>query len=170
MVEEIHRADGQIEHPTVRYEKSDAKVGWIFIVLIVALFLGFIIEIAVWRFFFSYREYQAQVKRSPYPLAPEPSTALPREPRLEQIDRVAGNDNPNVRDRELGYLDVLNSFGPAQEKGFVHIPIDRAMQLLLEKKTLKNRTAPPADERRRSEGLIDAGEPNSGRLFKGESK
>ena len=44
------------------------------------------------------------------------------------------------------------------------------MQLLLDKKVLKSRPEPPVEDRRRSEGLIDAGEPNSGRLFKGDSK
>ena len=77
--------------------------------------------------------HQAAIKQSPYPLAPAPSHAPCRaEPRLEQIDRLAGVETPNVYEREAAKLQTLNSYGPTAEEGFVHIPIERAMQLMVE--------------------------------------
>jgi hypothetical protein len=56
----------------------------------------------------------------PYPLAPGPSTALPAEPRLEQIDRLEGVERPNVYKREEAKEGVLNRYGPTAEQGYIH--------------------------------------------------
>jgi hypothetical protein len=171
LADEIPPPNNGAVNPTVRYERSDVNARWVLIVLVGMLAIGVVIELAISGFFHGYRDYQDRTKQSQYPLSPSPSrTALPREPRLEQIDRLSGNDAAIDRDRDSRDREILDSYGPSSRDGFVHIPIGRAMQLLSEKKTLKSRPEPPADERKRSEGLIDAGEPNSGRLFKGESK
>jgi hypothetical protein len=165
MVEEIHQPDGGVEHPTVRYERSDASFRWIMVILLGALVFAVIVEFSILTFFHYYRDYEAEIKKSPHPLAPGPSTALPHEPRLEQIDRLAGVETPNVFEREAANLVILNSYGPTREEGFIHIPIDRAMQQLIEEKKLPARPEPPADQTKRSGGLIDAGASNSGRRF-----
>ena len=60
-------------------------------------------------------------------------------------------------------MELLHRYGRADEDGFVYIPIDRAMKMLAKK--LPARAA--QDERpSRANGLVDGGEPNSGRLFK----
>jgi hypothetical protein len=125
--------------------------------------------VGVYWFFVGVKDEQARVKKSPYPLAPGPSTALPREPRLEQIDRLAGVETPNVHERETSRLEVLQSYGPTSEEGFMHIPIEQAMKLLAASPQykLKARPEPSADQKRRSGGLVDAGESNSGRMFRG---
>ncbi len=161
------RPDGSLEHPEVRYEGSDANFRWIFTILLGAVAVGLVIMGVVWFFFYQFRDYQAQIKQSPFPLATGPSTAVPLPPRLEQIDRMAGVESPNVFERESAKLEVLDSYGATAEEGFIHIPIERAIQVLLENKTLKSRPEPPADQLRRSSGLLDAGEPNAGRLFNG---
>src|SRR5262249_47566928 len=123
MTEEIWHADGRIERPEVSFERSDADFGWIMLLLIASAILGAVIFAALLGFFFHYRAYQAAIKRSPFPLAPAPSQALPQEPRLEQVDRLAGVEKPNAYLRELGKEEILNSLGPTPETGYVRIPI-----------------------------------------------
>jgi hypothetical protein len=61
---------------------------------------------------------------------------------------------------------VLNSYGPTAEKGFVHIPIQQAIKATVGKLPVKRQTQGEAAKDR---GLIDAGESNSGRMFRGGS-
>ncbi len=170
MVEQIRHPDGRIEHPTSRYEPTDASFRAILFILLGALVFAVVVQAAVWWFFIHYRDYQAESKRSPYPLAPGPSTALPHEPRLEQVERLAGEKAVDAYEREAANLEVLRTTGPSADKGYVHIPIDRAMQLIVEKKMLPSRPEPSAEERRRGGGLVDSGASNSGRLFKEDAK
>ncbi len=78
---------------------------------------------------------------------------------------MAGIERPNVYERQASREEILNSYGPTTEEGFVHIPIERAMKMLENK--LPARAEPPADQTRRSDGLVDSGEPNSGGIFRG---
>jgi hypothetical protein len=167
MVEDNPQSNGQPQHPEVRYEHSDANFRAILFIILGTMALAVVIQMAVLAFFYDYRDSQADIKKSPYPLAPTPSTALPAEPRLEQVDRLAGVETPNVYERMESKEKILNSYGDTPEKGFVHIPIDKAMKLLENK--LPARPAPPAEQVEKSRGLVDAGESNSGRMFrKGE--
>ena len=102
------------------------------------------------------------------PAASQPSTALPAEPRLEQIDRQEGMESANAYEIEASKLATLNSYGPTGEEGFVHIPIGRALELLEGK--LPARKEPSAEQRKRQNGLVDGGGPNSGRLFREEPR
>jgi hypothetical protein len=164
MVEEIHHPDGRLEHPEVRYEHSDANFRAILFIILGTMVLAALIESAILAFFYDYRAYQADIKKSTFPLAPTPSTTLPAEPRLEQVDRLAGVETPDVYQRMESKEKVLNSYGDTPEKGFVHIPIERAMKLLENK--LPARPAPQAEQVEKSSGLVDAGESNSGRMFR----
>src|SRR5437588_12930720 len=84
-VEEIRYPDGRIEHPTVRFKPTDANFRWALAGVGAVLVLMAVIYGAVLWFFNDYRDYEAGIKTSPYPLAPTPSTTLPAEPRLEQL-------------------------------------------------------------------------------------
>jgi hypothetical protein len=165
--EAIGRPDGPLEHPTVRYERSDANYRWIIGLIGAAVVVGVLIHVGLWLLFTYYRERQAEVKKSPFPLAPVPSEALPPEPRLEQLDHMKGVERSNALERQAVKEKDLNSYGPTSEEGFIHIPIDRAMQLLENK--LPVRTETPGD-RKRENGLLDAGAPNSGRMFRGSPR
>ena len=133
MAEEIHHPDGRIEHPSVRHEQSDASFGWVLGLIIGAAILGVIIHYAV-RAFLAHSVATAATERgSRFPLGGGPSKALPPEPRLGQLNRLAGIPSSNVNIREEARLAILNSVGFTQETGFVHIPIDRAMRLLADK-------------------------------------
>jgi hypothetical protein len=164
MVEESHESDGRLEHPEVQYEHSDANFRAILFIILGTMALAALIEAAILAFFYDYRAYQADIKKSPYPLAPAPSTALPAEPRLEEVDRRAGVETPNVYERMESKEKIRDSYGDTPEKGFVHIPIEQAMKLLENK--LPARSAPQAEQAEKSSGLVDAGESNSGRMFR----
>jgi hypothetical protein len=163
MAEEIRHPDGRIEHPSVRHERSDASFRWVFGIIIAAMVFAAFVHWAILMFFFDYRNKEAKVKESPYPLASTPSTALPPEPRLEELNRRRG-ESSSAYEREAAKEDVLRSYGPTGEKEFIRIPIERAMNLLADK--LPVRKQPPAGRRRRQDGLVDAGESNSGRMFR----
>jgi hypothetical protein len=154
------------QHPTVRFEPTDVSlrgvliVGAVFVVLAPLFFWG------VWSWFSRYNSHESTIKASPFPLAEQPSMKLPAEPRLEQLDRMA--DKPADAFGPLERKeDVLNGFGPTNEPGFVHIPIKRAMALIVDK--LPADKGPPPGPQKNT-GLLDDGEPNSGRVYRGERR
>lgn len=157
--------DGRLRNPEVRREHSDASLKWI-----LGIIGGSIVALAVILFglrvlFNGWQNRLSADRQSQFSLAPGPAASPPREPRLEQIDRLKGIDPHMIQMNQQ--FEQLNRYGPSEDKGFVQVPIDRAIELLQGK--LPARQEPSAKESRRSEGLIDAGEPNSGRLFqKGE--
>jgi hypothetical protein len=166
-VAQSRHADGPITHPEVRYETSDLNFRWLLAILIGAMVFGMIIQLAVWDFFSDYRAVQAEVKKSPFPLAPAPTDSLPPEPRLEQLDRLEEALASTAAAREATELSILNSYGPTLEEGYVHVPIDRAMKLV--QRQLRSR-ADRQTEDKRENGLMDAGAPNSGRMYRGKPK
>jgi hypothetical protein len=164
---EIRHGDGRVEHPEVRYEKSDVNFRWILGILIGAMVFGMIIQLTVWDFFSDYRASQAEVKKSPFPLAPAPTDTLPPEPRLEQLDRLEEALASTAAAREATEQSILDSYGPTSENGYVHVPIDRAMKLV--QGQLRSR-ADRQTEDKRENGLVDAGAPNSGRMYRGKPR
>jgi hypothetical protein len=176
MPEEIRHPEGPIEHPYVSREETDASFRAILFLLIGSAGVALVIYLLITVFFFGWRDHETAVKKSSFPLAPAPSTnpraltPLPAgEPRLEQVDRMAGIETPNVYDRQAAKEAVLHSFGSNKdEKDFVHIPIEEAMKRVENK--LPVRATPPADHAWRADGLIDSGESNSGREFRGKPR
>jgi hypothetical protein len=132
--------------------------------VIAALIIGLIVFVIVWRFFHGYQDYEAGIKNSEYPVLPVRHGALPAEPRLEQIERMAGSEKGNIYLRQEQKEALLNSYGEIAD-GFIHIPIDRAMDLLADK--LPARVPPSGEQARRQNGLLDSGASNSGRMFRG---
>lgn len=163
MAEDVH-ADNQPEHPSVRFERTDAQWTWIVTILAFGAFIGLLILVAVWGFFRDERQRLSVERRSEFPLAPGPSGALPPEPRLEQIDRLLQNDVSNVYLRQQLAERYLRSYGPTSDAGFVRVPIDAAIQYLATQKPLPARTELPSEDVG-DNGLVDWGESNSGRLF-----
>lgn len=164
------RPDSPLENSNVRFEPRDASFRWIIGIVAGAIATLAIIHALVLVFFDRYRDHLAEVDRSSYPLATRPTFKPPREPRLEQIDRLSGDTESNIYVRQADKLRILDSCGSTESAGYVHIPIERAMQLLIAKDLLKARKEPAAGQTQRSEGLVDAGEPNSGRLLKGGTR
>jgi hypothetical protein len=157
--------DGQPHHPAVRHEHTDVSFKWIAAVVAACAAGGILIQLGVWVVLRTIGRDSHAAKVSPFPLAPTPSTALPARPRLEQIDRLAGDTSGNVYLRMESRLEHLETYGPVKdEPGFAHVPIDRAIEQLAGK--LPHRKPPSAGELRRAGGLVGAGEPNSGRVFR----
>jgi hypothetical protein len=180
MVEEMHHPDRAGENRSVRYERTDADYRWVLGILLASLILAAIMFSAVGWFFNAFERYQAKIKGSPYSLAPGPSTGLPEQPRLEQIDRLTNGEQGGAgRAPDASSLiphppakvpdEVhLASYGPTDEKGFIYIPVERAMEFLV--KTLPSRPASSSEDSKRQNGLVDGGGPNSGRMFRKEPR
>ena len=156
--------DNEKIHADVHYERKDIRLRGLLLLMAGACCLMTILGYAVWRFYWQQESAQEAMKKSPYPLAPGLSTKLPPEPRLEQVDRMAGIDNADVSKRLAEKEKALNGYGPTAENGFVHIPIQQAIKAVAGKlPTRKEPQGPTAADN----GLLDAGQSNSGRMFRG---
>jgi hypothetical protein len=161
---EVRPPDGPIENPSIRYEERDVPFRWVLIGAVVGSCVGAALFGLVYLFFRADTDRLASRRESEFPLAEHPSDVPPAEPRLEQIDRLAGNARENVYLRESAKEDQLDSYGETEEKGFVHIPIRRALESLAGH--LPVRKAPPPGPSK-DNGLVDSGESNSGRMLRG---
>jgi hypothetical protein len=156
-----HRPGDSDRNPEVRRERTDANLSWILLVIAAMVFVGVIVHSFVWQWFVGYEQRLDIERQSASPLAAGPKAPTPPEPRLEQIDRLGGQAQDAAA--SLGVSEAeLRRYGHSDESGFVHIPIDRAMDRLAGKLPTKQATA---EQDRRSNGLIDDGASNSGRLF-----
>jgi hypothetical protein len=172
--EEIQHPDGRMEHPAMQYEPTDVRFRWILLVIVVACGIAALHYYVVLRLFWVEEHAQQEAKRSPYPLAPTPSLKWPAEPRLEQIERLpplqqtdqaAAAEAVHLREQEAAKQRVLSSYGPTDEPGFMHVPIEQAIKRVAKQLSAnKQETMVPP----KSNGLLDSGEPNSGRMFRGE--
>jgi len=123
------------DHAEEAYEHQDLSAQGIYAFLVSLLVGGVIVYFVVWGM---YRFMDARIKQHeppPNPLvqrtetdtrvvAPDEIKKFP-EPRLEKNERI------EINDFRLQEEQRLNSYGWVDEKGgVVHIPIDRAMQLL----------------------------------------
>ncbi len=163
--EEIRYSDGRIEHPGVRHEPTDIRFGWILMLIIAACCVVAVQLFLIWKFYGWQRSAQEEIKKTPYRLAPMTSTQLPPEPRLEQLERMAKEESANVFKQLAAREKMLDSYGATSEKGFVHIPIRLAIKAIAGELPVEKK---PAKQGTHEAGLIDAGESNSGRMFRGE--
>jgi hypothetical protein len=162
MPEHAPSPDGRLRNPEVRREPTDVSLKGTLITISVSIAAMIVILIGIDLMFNGWQSQLNRDRQPQFSLTPGPTAGPPPEPRLEQIDRVRGID-PNVA-RMGEQLQQLQHYGRSEETGYVEVPIDRAIEHLQGK--LPARQEPSAKESRRSGGLIDAGEPNSGRLFK----
>lgn len=146
------------QHKTVQHERSDASLRWVIGIIAAVIVFGVIMHYGVLVYFNSYNDHMNKERKSTYPLARNPANpALPPEPRLEQVNRMAGMSQQNDQSFEK-----LNSYGLSQDKGFVRVPIDRAMAFLADKQPARTEKEIPWVH---DAGLVDGGEPNSGQVF-----
>lgn len=161
--EEVRHPDGRIEHPAVRYEPQDVRFRGILGLMAVACCVLVVLSYLVWRFFWYQQGVQETIKESPYSSAPRLSAKPPPEPRLEQIDRMAGVESPDVNERLAAKERALDSYGPTEDKEFVHIPIQQAIKVTAGKLPVRVLSR---HEATKDSGLMDAGESNSGQMFR----
>ena len=145
--------DTKHEHAEEAYEHQDLSAQAIYAFLISLLVGGVLVYFIVWgmyRFMDARtREHQPppnplvqQVETDSRVVSPDGIKKFP-EPRLEK------NERTEINDFRLKEEQILNSYGWVDEKaGIVHIPIDRAMELLAQKglpTTPKAGTVPPSE-------------------------
>jgi hypothetical protein len=159
MPESPHNSD-------VRREMSDASLKWVLGILAAGIVAAVVIHWGTYRLFERYERRIAAERKPGHALAPAAEQPAPPEPRLEQVDRLTGKAPDAVAD--MAAEQGLNRYGPGDEPGFVRVPVERAIDRLAGR--LPVRAAPPAEESRRAGGLLDAGEPNSGRVFRREER
>ena len=70
MPEEIHSPEDRLEHPSVHNEKTDASFPAILWILIGSAIFAVVMFLDVTWFFTSSGAHEAEVKQSPFPLAP----------------------------------------------------------------------------------------------------
>ncbi|HEY4310286.1 MAG TPA: hypothetical protein VGN12_12620 [Pirellulales bacterium] len=155
-------AEQHQSHPDVQYERRDVKFPGVMIVVIVGLICGALDFYVVWTLFAGRQQTLSEENVSRFPLAVRSESALPNAPRLEQIDRLAAHDTATDTQQPASAEQLLSTLGRTAEDGFVHIPIERAMELVVDKLSVRTARTSPGKDR----GLITAGESNSGRLFR----
>ncbi len=127
-----------IENRDVAYEKRDVNPRAILWVGVAILISAVIIHFAVWGLFDQFNKSEAHKGKPPASLVNTKPQPPPQRPRL-QTDAPA--DLQELRMREDA---ALESYGWVdREKGVVHIPVERAMELLVERGLPKPQPAQP---------------------------
>jgi hypothetical protein len=163
--QEICYPDGRIEHPGVSYERGDIGFRWLLAIVAGACCVLAVLGSLVWRFYWFQERAQEEVKKSAFPLAPGLSAKLPPQPRLEQLDRLTAVESVAADKRLAAKEKALNSYGPTAENGFVHIPIQQAIKVIAGNLPIAKESSQGCAAH--SNGLLEAGESNSGRMFRG---
>lgn len=125
--------------PGAGYEHTDAHA-WIIVKFLAWLAVSAIVIHVGLGFFYEVLIQQGmEVGEQPYPLAVAQEQRLPPAPRLQQFPR---NDLYEFR---TGEESLLQGYGwMNRDAGVVHIPVDEAMRLTLERGLLSSRPADAA--------------------------
>jgi hypothetical protein len=140
------------KHGQEGFEQQDLTAQSVYAFLISLVVGGLLVYVVVWGLYRFLDARQRSHQPAPSPLvkqvetetrivSPEEITKFPQ-PRLERNERI------EINDFRLQEEQTLNSYGWIDEKaGVVHIPIERAMQLVAQRglpTTPKAGTAPPS--------------------------
>lgn len=127
--------------PGANYEHTDASIWIVAKFLIWLAVAAAIIHVGLALLFGLFAEQRVERAEPRYPLAAGEGERLPLEPRLQRFPR---EDILNFR---LGEEAVLQNYGWIDKAaGTVHIPIEEAMRLTLERKLLQSRPPTAADD------------------------
>jgi len=137
-------------HPAghgVGHETTDVDIRGIFAFGVGLLIIGLVIHVAVWLLFMFFAQREARRAAPEFPMAVGQETRVPPEPRLQTNPR---QDLLELRSQEDA---ILDSYGWVDKNaGVVRIPVDRAMQLTLERglpaRPPKDHAQPPHDQTR----------------------
>lgn len=151
------------EQPAVKYERRDVYVGWTLAVLGIFALFGAVLHYAIWTFLWSEQHDQAAARRMGFPLAEHPSRQLPPQPRLEPLEPSDEERRAIMPPSVAVRAEQLHSYGKTDDPGYIHVPIARAIEHLAGKLPVRKQSDKPE---RADSGLLDAGESNSGRLFR----
>lgn len=154
------RDAGEPKHAEVRFEQPAPSVIGIALVLVgIAASFGLAAWMANW---IVDSEVGADAEAKSYDDYAQGANPLPPEPRLEPLNAQEDILSSSVFARQLRFEQILHSYGETAEVGFVHIPIERAMELAPDQLPSAD-TLPESSQK--SFGLAGGGEPNSGRVY-----
>ncbi len=153
MADAIH-PDGALRHTKVRHEARDVHFFEIVLFGLILVLVALIIHIVLWRLMEYYAAREARQKQPVYPLAARERGQLPAEPVLEglapQRKTLAEQRAKESRLHSYGWVDP--------KAGSVHIPIERAMELVAGKLPVRPEAARPlqrsgeSNSRKQTEG------------------
>ena len=140
--QEICHPDGRIEHPAVRYEPKDIRIGWLLAVVVGVCCYAAVHYYGVWRFLWfgtsSGGQEVAYPRRPPVQAVAaigwhrtlrglrRHSTPLPPEPRLEQLDRMTPEESAATCDKQLAAKEKPSTVtGRPRKKGSCTFPSNR---------------------------------------------
>lgn len=127
MKEHIETHDDHLHTPGVAHETRDISTRVVVVFGITLIVAAIVIHFGVWLLYMFYGSLQARADTRQFPMAQVGAPPLPPAPRLQTQPR---EDLKNLRAEEQRQLD---SYGWVDaSRGTVRIPIDRAMQLVLE--------------------------------------
>ena len=154
-------ADGSIEHTGVQHEESDVRFRAI---AAATLVIGAALASVVGAIrLFVHAEAKSDVRQAARGIS-DRSLILPAQPRLDALE--PRDAEHSFEAQNAAAQKRLYEFGPAEDAGYVHIPIEQATQKLVD--DLQTQDAP--QRRAKSAGLVTGGEANSGRLFREASR
>ena len=149
--------------PEIRFEERDVRFRWVLIVAVVSCVIGGAIFVLVRGFYQVVLESRPEGQATAFAPSEKPTSQLPPEPRLELLDRRAKSPASNVSNWEQGQEKSPERYGPSDEKGYVRIPLQRALQIVAGHLPARKEADQP---KYKDKGLVDAGESNSGRMFR----
>ena len=151
-------------HSDVEFDGSEPSLIGVLGVLL-AIFVSFMLSgFVAWRFVQTYMTSataSAAPKEKQYSYNTS-SNPLPKEPRLEPLDRYQGDTDGDIFARQTAMESTLHNYGRTSDQNFVHIPVEEAIKILAGKLPSQPRSSPNVYK---SYGLVEGGESNSGRIY-----
>lgn len=128
----------ELRHPEVEYEHSDLSALGILGFLAGLAIVGLVMHIILAGMFSYLDTYTKRHEQATNPLAPATALDLrnpdPKVANEFPLPRLETNELGQLNDQRLQEEDTLSTYGWVDQKaGVAHIPIDRAMQLLVQR-------------------------------------
>jgi hypothetical protein len=129
----------ELENPEVAYEHSDLSAPAILGFLVGLAIVGVLMHIILLGMFHYLDRYTETHQAATNPLAPAPAAESLRNPGPQvanrfPLPRLETNELEQLNDQRLEEENILTTYGWVDQKaGVAHIPIDRAIELLVER-------------------------------------
>jgi len=123
-----HEPSQSLEHLPPPTAQAEEGIRWF---AVIGIGIGSLIVFAI-ATFVAYRYMNLQEKAL-QPLGPDPVPAILGQPEIGIVDQVPFDVSRSAQVYRMGSLERLSSWGWVDRRqGLIHIPIDRAMELVVE--------------------------------------